>query len=258
MKCQNCGTDNLDGAKFCAKCGATLVTEAPVEENVEAKHAETNNSAINNMVNSIKKFNVKDFFKTILDSIIKPSKAFEKLNKANVKDLAIYSGILVGLITIVHTIIFIIWAAVKDMFKYKIVTASAVVKECFSVLGYIVVFVLLAAFIYKVTSMFVKKEVDFKKLLVGCLVGFTAVILFRYIVLALASFFSGKFFEILFGTIGTFAMLYSLFYTIKFTSKDFGDNEDKGILINVLCLTILFALSAYVLSELFVCGVISL
>lgn len=254
MKCQNCGTDNLDGAKFCAKCGSSLENETNVNENAENRHAEQSNKVFE----SIKKFNIKDFFKTILDSIIKPTKAFEKLNKASIKDLAIYSGILIGLITIVHTIIFIIWAAVKEMFKYKIVTASTVLKECFSVLGYVAVFILLAAFIYKVTSMFVKKEVDFKKLVVGCLVGFTAVILYRYVFLTLGLFFSGKFFEILFGTVGTFAMLYSLFYTIKFTSKDFGDNEENGILINVLCLTILFVLSNYVLSEMFVCGVISL
>ena len=257
MKCQNCGTDNLDGAKFCGKCGATLAQETVVNttENVEGKHVEQQNKVLE----TIKNFNFKDFFMTILNSIIKPTKAFEKLNKASVKDLAIYGGILAGLITIIHTIIYIIFAAVKKYFKYKIITASTVLKECFSVLGYIVVFILLAAFIYKVTSLFVKKEVSFKKLLVGCLVGFTSIIICRYVLLPIEVYFlSGKFFDIVFGTISTFAMLYSLFYTIKFTSKGFGDNEENGILINVLCLTILFVLSSFVLSELFVCGVISL
>lgn len=256
MRCQNCGTDNLNEAKFCAKCGEALATETVIE-NVEPKHAEGNTTNnVNSVVNSIKNFDFKDFFKTILYSLIRPTKAFNKLKDASVKDLSIYSGILAGLITIVHSIIFIIYLAVKKLIKYT--PASSIVKQCFSVLGYIVVFVLLAAFIYKVASMFVKKEVEFKKLLVGCLVGFTTVILCRYILVLLSLFFSGKFFTILFGTISTFALLYSLFYTIKFTSKDFGDNEDNGILINVLCLTILFALSEYVLSEMFVCGVISL
>ncbi len=32
MKCQNCGTENKDGAKFCKKCGATF--DKPVEQSV--------------------------------------------------------------------------------------------------------------------------------------------------------------------------------------------------------------------------------
>ena len=247
MKCQNCGTDNVNGAKFCEKCGAGLAVEVasqPAEVNV-APASETNKPA--------KKvsFNIVDMFKTMLNSVIHPMKAYEKLENDSIANCGIYAGVLLFLVTIFNVIVYLIFFATKSYFKYKLVKAGDVVKYGFQILGYLALFIALAAFIYKVASLFMKKDVEFKKILVGVLVGFTTAIFAKYIITVFGLFLNDKFFIYLFGVINIFALLYSIFYTIKIVTKDFGSDDEKGILLNIICLTILFALSSYVLADWF-------
>ena len=246
MKCQNCGTDNLNGAKFCEKCGNALEVVA------QPMHAEGNNPNVsNNSSNKKVNFNIVDLFKTMLDSVIHRMKAFNKLNNDSIANCGIYAGFMLLVTTIFNVLVFVIYCAVKDLFKYKIVKAGDIVSYGFSILGYLALFIALAAFIYKVASLFLKKDVEFKKILVGVLVGLTTAIFAKYIITVFGLFLKGKFFVYLFGTINIFALLYSIFYTIKIVTKDFGSDDEKGILTNIICLTILFALSSYVLADWF-------
>ncbi len=245
MKCQNCGTENVNGAKFCEKCGGALA-EVVVESN--------NNTQVNvapNKPASGSKFSISDTFKTMLNSVIHPIKAYEKLEKDSLVNCGIYAGILLFLTAIFNVIVYLIFFATKDYFKYKLVKAGDIVKYGFSILGYLALFIVLAAFIYKVASLFLKKDIEFKKILVGVLVGLTTAIFAKYIITVFGLFLNGKFFVYLFGTINIFALLYSIFYTIKIVTKDFGSDDEKGILTNIICLTILFALSSYVLADWF-------
>ena len=237
MKCQNCGADNLEGAKFCEKCGGNLMGTV-------------------NKSNKKITFKIVDFFKTILTSVLHPMKAFKKLDEGTIFDDCIYGGVLIVAVSIVNLLITIIHFAIEKVLKYTEV--SYFVKLFFSTIGYLILFIALAAFIYKVASLFMKKEVDFKKILAGILAGFTTIILAQYVIVRLGQCFSGKFFEYLVGTIHMFALLYSLFYTIKIVTKDMESNDEKGVMLNIICLTILFALSTYLLSEMFTCSVITL
>ena len=78
MKCQNCGTDNANGARFCEKCGGSLEVVTPVQEASTSSNKKVT-------------FTVADFFKTILDSIIHPMKAFKKLDEGTIADDSIYA-----------------------------------------------------------------------------------------------------------------------------------------------------------------------
>lgn len=197
------------------------------------------------------KFDIVDMFKTILDSVLHPIKAFEKLNNESIANCGIYAGFLLLITTIFNVLVFVIYCATKDLFKYKIVKAGDVFSYGFQILGYLLLFIALAAFIYKVASLFMKKDIEFKKILVGVVVGFTTAILSKYIINIFGLFLNDKFFVYLFGIINIFALLYSIFYTIKIVTKDFGSDSEKGILLNIICLTILFALSTFVLADWF-------
>ena len=232
MKCRNCGSDNDVKSKFCEKCGSNLGG---------------NNMEKNNKI----KFDIVDMFKTILDSILHPMKAFDKLNNESIANCGIYAGFLLLITTIFNVLVFVIYCATKDIFKYKIVKTGDVFSYGFSILGYLVLFIALAAFIYKVASLFMKKDIEFKKIITGVLVGFTTLILSKYIITIFALFLNDKFFMYLFSTINIFTLLYSIFYTIKIVTKDFGSDSEKGILLNIICLTILFALSTFVLADWF-------
>lgn len=236
MKCQNCGTDNANGARFCEKCGGSLEVVTP------AQPASTSS-------NKKVTFTVADFFKTILDSIIHPMKAFKKLDEGTIADDSIYAGIFLVLTTIVNVLIYIIYFASKKLLK--LVKVGDFFKYGFQILGYLVLFIALAAFIYKVASLFIKKDINFKKIIVGILVGFTTAIVAKYILTMFTLFLNDKFFVYVFGIVNIFALLYSLFYTIKIVTKDFGADDEKGTMMNIICLTILFALSTYVLADWF-------
>ena len=197
------------------------------------------------------KFNIVDMFKTILDSILHPVKAFDKLNNESIANFGIYAGFLLLITTIFNVIVFVIYCATKNAFKYKFVKAGDIFSYGFSILGYLVLFIALAAFIYKVASLFMKKDIEFKKIITGVLVGFTTLMLSKYIITIFALFLNDKFFVYLFSTINIFALFYSIFYTIKIVTKDFGSDSEKGILLNIICLTILFALSTFVLADWF-------
>ena len=113
MKCQNCGTDNLNGAKFCAKCGVGLEAQP-----MHAEGANPNVGANVNTHSSTKSsFNFKNIFKTILNAIVKPSKAFNDLKDKDYKGIAIYGGIFIGLITVLHIILYLIYGLVGGKFK---------------------------------------------------------------------------------------------------------------------------------------------
>ena len=197
------------------------------------------------------KFNIVDMFKTILDSILHPVKAFDKLNNESIANFGIYAGFLLLITTIFNVIVFVIYCATKNAFKYKFVKAGDIFSYGFSILGYLVLFIALAAFIYKVASLFIKKDINFKRIIVGILVGFTTAIVAKYILTMFTLFLNDKFFVYVFGIVNIFALLYSLFYTIKIVTKDFGTDDEKGTMMNIICLTILFALSTYVLADWF-------
>lgn len=257
MRCQNCGIENTEGAKFCAKCGGPLTVDTAVQatpvqpqQNVGGAAYAQPNGTVNKPAKSFN-FNIVDIFKTMLDSIIHPMKAYKKLSEDSIANCGIYAGFLLLVVTVFNLLVFVIWCAAKDMFKYKFVKGGDIVAYGFSILGYLALFLALAAFIYKVASLFMKKDIEFKKIAVGVLVGFTTAIAARYILTIFGLFLNGKFFAYLLGTINIFALLYSIFYTIKIVTKDFGSDDEKGILLNIICLTILFALSTYVLADWF-------
>ena len=101
MKCRNCGSDNDVESKFCEKCGSNLGG---------------NNMEKNNKI----KFDIVDMFKTILDSILHPMKAFDKLNNESIANCGIYAGFLLLITTIFNVLVFVIYCATKDIFKYKL------------------------------------------------------------------------------------------------------------------------------------------
>lgn len=160
MYCPKCGEKNVEGAKFCSKCGQNF--EKVVTKN--SKSTSKNNS--NNVVG--------DIFKYMMMAFIKPFEAFKKLSKklSTPAYSLIYSGIMCGMMWILSIITTIFRAArsVSVSWTGSTVTTWNFGKvEYFKIIGVnLLVYVGLVAVIagvYYVASMIVKKNSSYFKML---------------------------------------------------------------------------------------------
>ena len=163
MFCPKCGEKNVEGAKFCSKCGANL--EELVGKKEEVKTVKTT-KAINKPTENV----ISDIFMHMLNAFIKPFESFKKSEKKLTKTYTslIYSVIVCGIAWILSIISTIISGA-------KTLSWSGAVTWNFTRLNYIkIIFVNLLVYVavvaaiagvYCLTSLIVKKSVSFMKLL---------------------------------------------------------------------------------------------
>ena len=167
MFCPKCGEKNVEGAKFCAKCGANFeevvgVSAKTTKKAVVAKKTTTNTD---NVVGNI--------FKHMIMAFIKPFESFKKSEKklSTTKYSLIYGAFVCGIAWILSIISTIFSAAKTTSFGWS----GTVTTWNFSRLNYIkiifvnlLVYVALVAVIagvYCLGSLIVKKTISYTKML---------------------------------------------------------------------------------------------
>lgn len=188
MICPKCSTQNIDGSKFCIRCGSVLSdsqinqtfntqnTQSNISQSTQVSYSDQiNNSYLEQTNNkSITKISIRECFYIILAVILKPFTAFkQELNKFNdFKSSAILSlavSIIATLISLVKTMISSVrvtsywssevewvWENLKEINYIKVIGTNF-----FIYLGIIA----LIAGIYYIGSLIIKKQTNFARLL---------------------------------------------------------------------------------------------
>ena len=112
MKCPKCGKENLDGAQFCAMCGAPLKTSKEQKSMPQQKPSSTSAGTVN-------------FFNFMLGAFLTPSKTYkeEKNNLDDIKNGMIFSGIVavfMMVVNLISTMISCVVVVKHDFFSDKV------------------------------------------------------------------------------------------------------------------------------------------
>lgn len=166
MFCPKCGEKNVEGAKFCAKCGANFeevvgVVKEPKKEVVVTKKV-TNSENL-----------VGDIFKYMINAFLKPFESFKKYSKklSTTKYSLIYSAFVCGIAWILSIISTIFSAAKTTSFGWSGTVTSwnfsrlQYVKIIFVNLLVYVALVAVIAGVYCLGSLIVKKTISYTKML---------------------------------------------------------------------------------------------
>ncbi len=152
MNCPNCGEQNVSNAQFCSKCGKKFVNEG---------EKKAKNNALMNIVNLF----------------INPYKAFKdnEKNATTTSNSLIFSGILIGAVTIINLIVTILRTVSEKTYNYWTGTSSHwnwdrmgdihYFKVIFStLLGYAALIAAISGIYYLVSLIFKKKTTFFRLL----------------------------------------------------------------------------------------------
>lgn len=165
MFCPKCGEKNIEGAKFCAKCG-TNFEELNVSVNAEKKEVVVKKNTNSDNV-------VGDIFKHMINAFIKPFESFKKSEKklSTTSYSLIYSAFVCGIAWILSILSTIFSAAKQTSFGWS----GTVTTWNFAKLNYIkIIFVNLLVYVaivaviagvYCLASLLVKKTVSYTKML---------------------------------------------------------------------------------------------
>ena len=194
MNCPNCGTQNIDGAKFCIKCGGAIsssnqqtfgtMTEQfqSQQSNYSQPQQNYNQTSYNQQSmqqnipnsNSLPNMSISEGFFIILAMLLKPFTAFKQ--ESNKFNSFKNSAILALIISLVATVV----SLVKTMFSAVRVTSywsseTKWVWENLKEINYIktigtnfliyIGIIAAIACVYYIASLVVKKQINFSKLL---------------------------------------------------------------------------------------------
>lgn len=253
--CNICGTTNLDGTKFCVKCGNNLSSLG--NDNLETKNtinsilsstseivADVNEQSKVN-VNSNMEINTKfDLFGYIKDVILKPYEYFKKHekqleNKNNVLILFIFvvgSLVLLSLISSMISSVKVtslftnettwVWQNLKNVEYFKLFIQNALVYT--SIL-------LLISGVYYLAALILKKSVNFIKIVSVVTTAMLPTIISLFVLFQILSLFSF--------VIGLIVALIGVIYSIVIMVELMNDiiyidNKDIKIYFQVICWSI--------------------
>ena len=243
MNCPKCGTNNMEGTKFCSNCGTNLV-------------GGTSKKSFGCMV--------MDYLKFLLDALIKPFKTYndKKAELSDNKHVFILTGVVsvaMMLLTLIRSMITIcistnLWTG-KTTFELSNLKYLDWVSLIFKNLLIFAAVIYVIAGVYYLATLIIKKEVKYTKLLaIACVsvIPFTAAALFlaplmAYIwdILMLALFVAGIVYSIM--------ILVCLFREeVKF------DNVQTEAFFNLSCLTIILTAGIYLMVRLLLSSASSL
>ena len=241
MFCPKCGEKNVEGAKFCSKCGANLQelvgeTKEVVKQPVKKEVAVKNNTPQENVVG--------DIFKHMLNAFIKPFDSFKKSGKklSTTTYSLIYSAFVCGIAWILSIISTIISGAKSTSFGWS----GTVTTWNFARLNYVkIIFVNLLVYValvaaiagvYCLASLVVKKTVSYTKML-----AITCTSIMPYII---STVFLAPLFGLLHHYVGAFFAIAGLVYSILIF---FGlikeeieiKNKEKALYFHLICVGVL-------------------
>lgn len=209
MFCPKCGEKNIEGAKFCKKCGANLEKIVGGSAKSEKKVVVQNNKSVNTNSENV----VGDIFKHMIVSFIKPFKSFKKLEKqlSTTKYSLIYSGIVCGIVWIL-SIISTIFSAAKTTNPGWFSTFTTwsfkmnYVKIIFVNLFVYTAIIAAIAGVYCLGSLIAKKTISYMKML-----SITCTAIMPYVI---STVFLAPLFGLIHSNIEVFFAIIGLVYSI--------------------------------------------
>lgn len=215
MFCPKCGEKNVDGAKFCSKCGTNLEeimsNKKAVEKNDSNVEVTTKKTvAVKKNTNNI----IADIFNHMLLASFKPFESFKKDEKklSTTATSLIYGAFVCGIAWILSIISTIISGAKQSSFGWS----GTVTTWSFARLNYLkIIFVNLLVYVavvaiiagvYFLASMVVKKTISFTKML-----AITCTSIMPYII---CTVFLAPLFGLIHYYIGAFFAICGLVYSI--------------------------------------------
>lgn len=210
MFCPKCGEKNVEGAKFCAKCGANFEEVVGIATEKNKKPVAVKKTVKNTNSENI----VSDIFKHMIMASFKPFEAFKKSEKklSTTKYSLIYSAFVCGIAWILSIITTIFSAAKTTSYGW----AGTTTVWSFARLNYVkIIFVNLFVYagliaviagVYCLTSLIVKKMIPFTKML-----AITCTAIIPYIIGAV---FLAPLFGLIHSNVGAFFAIAGLVYSI--------------------------------------------
>ncbi len=198
MVCKNCETKNTQDAKFCKKCGKSLVEEVKKEESV-------------NLINTVKE-NIIGIFKKPIDTI----KEFTKEDSYQLG--IIYIALSVVLFSILMLVIYNDISSSMYMFEYYFKNAVSPFRIfLLAIILYLLVYATFGGITYLVSKYLYKKEVNPKEL-VSWLGINTIITSITYLALIILIFVSYKLAGVILLMSNTLSTFY-LYKTIEVPTK---------------------------------------
>lgn len=272
MICSKCGKENLSNTNFCTGCGNPMISAQSLSNvnnnniptgtvmnsnNILDQSVNTNNQMVNNNLHQ-NNTNM-NYFKFIIDSIIKPVKTYKEENKKlqepkNSIVLALITSLLITILSLIST--FFSTVIDKNIFTDKIefsfdsleyVEWGEVLGQTF--LGSLIVIFALAA-IYYIGSLIAKKQTNYLKL-----VGITSI---SIIPLILCSNVLSPIISLIYSPLGMLITIvgsaYSILVFVSVVNEEINFSEkDYSIYYHLACfmsiIIIFYIIITYVLSD---------
>lgn len=268
--CPNCKQIGQPNTKFCINCGTELVlsvvsqpNQPQMQQSVQQAQPQMQyqeqtqyqqNTQMNNygqpnqniMKNQPKPKNGFNYFKYIINAIIKPHSNFkENENKMDLKSVLILSSIVSGIMTLFKLLLTMfssvrivstfsdnttwVWENLKNIKYFKII---------FSNFFAYVIFIFLIASVYYIASLIVKKEIKFSKLTKIAITAFIPVGLTLSILAPILSLISSYIGLVIYIT----GIIYSLIILLELINDEITfDKKDLKIYFHTICLTIVMS-----------------
>lgn len=275
--CSKCGTSNIVNTNFCVSCGNQLNTsnlnnsintnhinpqfnnqmlqpnmESQLNINTNQTNVQNNNQTINSV--SVVKSNVENmnYFKYIINSIIKPFDSFNKEKKklSNFKNSGILLTIIVvalALVNLISTMITSVrvisfwsgevtwvWENLKNIAYFKIIIQNVLMYAgiIFAISG-----------VYFLASLVIKKEAKFVKLLSAVITAF--------IPLAISMSILAPLLTIIYSYLGVVITIVGVVYFIivlleLLNEQIIIENKNTRIYFHLICLSILLIVGSFV------------
>ena len=263
MKCKNCGHENELTSRYCIKCGVEIA-KTQIEENASRQEESVNESQKQEYIKPVNKpkqakdINYLMLLKSILLTPITAIKAnVDKFN--NMKFSILFTVIISGVITVIKflTSIFSVlinkkynwltgersiswnWEAIKKIKWFEIIN-----KNLFFYVG-----VLLAiAAVYYLSSLIVKKNASFQRLLGIASISIIPMIILTFVISPIMGIISS--------TLGFLISVVGIIYTILLLIDGINrelkfEDEDARLYTNLICLCILASGIFYTYFKLF-------
>ena len=245
MFCPKCGEKNVEGARFCAKCGANFEEVIGVPSKTIKKEV---------VVKKVKKENteniVGDIFKHMITASFKPFDAFKKSSKklSTPNYSLIYSAFVCGIAWILSIISTIFSAAKTTSFGWT----GTITTWNFARLNYIkIIFVNLLVYValvaaiagvYCLASLVVKKTISYTKML-----AITCTAIMPYIIGAV---FLAPLFSLIHSNIGAFfaiaGLVYSVLIFFGLINEEIGfEKKEHSLYFHLICVGVLSLIFYY-------------
>ncbi len=290
MLCKNCGTQNVEGAKFCVKCGNTLeeisqinasvqnsestvINQAGVSADVQNQNNVNSAPVINTTtqstveiqnnvnVNNVKKDSIfRGYWNVIRTIILKPFTGLkEEIGKFNeIKDSAIFALIVSAVALVLSFIKSVISVVrVKSLWGNETSWVWENIKELDFVKVFFVNFLVYAGIIaaiaglYYLGSLIVKKKSNFSRLLAIATISIIPMYVCNLLLAPILGMIT-SFFAISFTVIG---LIYSLLLMVELMSNELELNGNVKFYFNLACISILLIVGIYVCINLLVSAI---